>query len=95
MTFCVVPAVAYRQSLVQQVAVGMQTVSARAQGDQENVIPSGAVSPGCRDARLYLVPPTPVGTAPLQAAAASLAAKRGVLTPRLQSGPEPMQGELT
>lgn len=71
----------------------MQTVAARAQGDQENVSPSGATSTGFRHARLQLVPPTPVGTAPLQAAAASVATKRGVLTPRAQSSLDTMQGK--
>ncbi|KAL3133801.1 hypothetical protein ABBQ32_008277 [Trebouxia sp. C0010 RCD-2024] len=83
---------AYRQTLVQQVAVGMQTVADRARGDQENVSPKGAVSTGCQDARLHLVPPTPVGTAPLQAAAVSVANKRSALTPRVRSGFDTMQG---
>lgn len=95
MTQSVLLTVAYRQSLVQQVAVEMRAVTARAQGNQENVSPSSAVSTGCRDARLHLVPPTPVGTAPLQAAAASVANKRGVLTPRVRSGLDTMQGKLT
>lgn len=95
MTQCVLLTVAYRQTLVQQVAVGMQTVADRARGDQENVSPKGAVSTGCQDARLHLVPPTPVGTAPLQAAAVSVANKRSALTPRVRSGFDTMQGKLT
>lgn len=84
-------AVAFRQSLVQQVAAGMQRVMARNSDEQENVSPCDAV--GC-DARLQLVPPTPVGMAPLQAAAASVAAKRGVPPHRGHSALNTMQGKL-
>lgn len=59
--------------------------------EQENVSPCGTVS---GDARLQLVPPTPEGMAPLQAAAASVAAKRGVPLHRGQSALSTVQGEL-
>lgn len=94
MTQCVLLAVAYRQSLVQQVAAGMQRVTVRDSDEQENVRPNGAVRAGHQDARLQLFPPTPVGTAPLQAAAASVAAKKGVPTHGGQSALDIMQGEL-
>ena len=64
---------------------------ARNSDEQENVSPCGAVS---GDARLQLVPPTPLGTAPLQAAAASVAAKRGVTPHRGHSALNTMQGKL-
>ena len=83
--------VAFRQSLVQQVAEGMHRVMARNNDEQENVSPNGEES---ADARLQLVPPTPVGMAPLQAAAASVAAKRGVPPHMSQSALNTMQGVL-
>ena len=69
----------------------MHRVMARNNDEQENVSPNGAES---ADARLQLVPPTPVGMAPLQAAAASVAAKRGVPLHKSQSALNTMQGVL-
>ena len=85
-------AVAYRQSLVQQVATAMRTVTETNTADQENASPNGAASVSCQDAGLQLVPPTPVGTAPMQAAAASVAARRGVTRHSSQSALDTMQG---
>lgn len=65
--------VAYRQMLVQQVAAAMQKHSAHQWDEQENVSPN--VGPDS-NAQLPLVPPTPVGIAPMQAATASVAAKK-------------------
>ena len=64
---------------------------ARNSDEQENVSPNGAEN---ADAKLQLVPPTPVGMAPLQAAAASVAAKRGMPPQRSQSALNTMQGVL-
>ena len=61
--------------LVQQVAVAMQKHTAQRGDEQENVSPN--VNPRS-NARLPLVPPTPVGTEPMQAAAASVAANKAV-----------------
>ena len=62
--------------LVQQVAAAMQKHTAQqAENGQENVSPN--VGPSS-NAQLPLVPPTPVGTAPMQAAAASVAANKAV-----------------
>ena len=72
-------------------AEGMHRVMARSSDEQENVSPNGAED---ADARLQLVPPTPVGMAPLQAAAASVAAKRGMQPHRGQSALNTMQGVL-
>ena len=83
--------VAFRQSLVQQVAEGMHRVMARSSDEQETVSPNGAED---ADARLQLVPPTPVGMAPLQAAAASVAAKRGMQPHRGHSALSTVQGVL-
>ena len=85
-------AVAYRQSLVQQVARSMRTAAERNTADQENVSPNAAASMSCQDAELQLVPPTPVGTAPMQAAAVSVAARRGVARHSGQSALDTMQG---
>lgn len=66
---------AYKQALVQQVALAMKATGIHDQTNQENVSPDAASHDSCQGAALQLVPPTPVGTAPMQAAAMSVAAK--------------------
>ena len=66
-------AAAYRQVLVQQVAAAMQGEVSQTMEMQENISPNVAAS---SSAQLDLIPPTPMGTAPMQAAAASVAAEK-------------------
>jgi len=77
---------------VHQVAAAMQPASANKAVGQENVIPTAGTSSSRQEARLHLVPPTPLSTAPTQAAAASVAAKRNVLQERTWSALTPSQG---
>ena len=65
---------AYKKALIQQVAAGMKAKDARSHSDQENLIPD-AKHDGCQGVVLQLAPPTPVGRAPMHAAAMSVAAK--------------------
>lgn len=53
----------------------MKATGIHDQTNQENVSPDAASHDSCQGAALQLVPPTPVGTAPMQAAAMSVAAK--------------------
>lgn len=65
---------AYRQALIQQVSAAMKAKHTCDGGNQENVSPEGTSQDSCQGAVLHLVPPTPAGTAPMQAAAMSVAA---------------------
>ncbi|DBA67964.1 TPA: hypothetical protein ACH3X2_014002 [Trebouxia sp. C0005] len=82
---------AYRQALVHQVAAAMPPTASEVVG-QENVTPTAGTSSSRQEARLHLVPPTPLSTAPMQAAAVSVAAKRDVLQERTWSALTPSQG---
>lgn len=83
---------AYRQALVHQVTAAMQPASASGAVGQENITPTAGTSNSRQEARLHLVPPTPLSTAPMQAAAVSVAAKRNVLQERSWSALTPSQG---
>ncbi len=85
-------AAAYRQALVHQVAAAMQQASANEAVGQENVTPTAGTSTSRQEARLHLVPPTPLSTAPMQAAAVSVAAKSNVLQEHTWSALMPSQG---
>ncbi|KAA6423937.1 MAG: hypothetical protein FRX49_05896 [Trebouxia sp. A1-2] len=79
------------QALVHQVAAAMPPTASEVVG-QENVTPTAGTSSSRQEARLHLVPPTPLSTAPMQAAAVSVAAKRDVLQERTWSALTPSQG---
>ncbi|KAL0045599.1 hypothetical protein WJX82_010928 [Trebouxia sp. C0006] len=83
---------AYRQALVHQVAAAMQPAPANGAVGQENVTPTAGTSSNRQEARLHLVPPTPLSTAPMQAAAVSVAATRNALQERTWSALTPSQG---
>ncbi|DBA75138.1 TPA: hypothetical protein ACH3X1_010457 [Trebouxia sp. C0004] len=83
---------AYRQALVHHVAAAMQPASANETVGQENITPTAGTSSSRQEARLHLVPPTPLSTAPMQAAAVTVAAKSNMLQERTWSALTPSQG---
>lgn len=71
---------------MQKVAAAMHAARTAEAVGQENVSPDSAHS-GRQDAILRLFPPTPLGIAPMQAAAASVAAKHTVPRDHAWSAP--------
>ena len=83
---------AYKQALVQQVAAAAKAKHAHGHSDQENQSPEAITHDSCQGAVLQLVPPTPLGTAPMQAAAMSVAAKGRQALPGGWAAPLPVEG---
>lgn len=89
-----VPAGAYKKALMQQVAAAMHS-RRRGSNDQENHTPEATSLHNCQAALLQLVPPTPAGTAPMQAAAVSVAAKGQQAVLGKWIAPVPAEGILS
>lgn len=84
---------AYKQALIQQVAAAMKAKDAQSHSDQENLTPDAKQHDSCQAAVLQLAPPTPMGGAPMHAAAMSVAAKGHHQLTGSWAAPVPAEGE--